>query len=247
MNFKSLTLALFGLMALVVPVYAQTLVLDQIPSPAPSSTVHQQSEIYTQSQTVPGGALYQAILKQSNGPLVSLAQTFVPGGGGGIVRYLPLTDGHSALGVPFTATPGTPATTLGITRTAGTSMVLTGETTSSSAKTNSAIWEFNLPSTYVAGANIPVVINTGYTGGGTVTAASTTIAAQMYSESATGAETTITTSAAQQISGTVAPYTFTVTGTGLVPGQHVVLQVTLLVTTSAGGATGTVNSVAYTG
>lgn len=242
--FKALAGALLLMAAFAVPAFAQTSLLDQIP--APGTVGNNNSELVTQYQSVAGGALYQAILKPVGGGPVSLAQTFVPGGGGSTTRYLQLIEGHSDLGVPFTATPGTPSGTVGVTRVAGTSLVLTGEATSSSAKTNKAIWEFNLPSTYIAGANIPVIVNANYTGGGTVTAVSTTMTAQLYTETA-GVEAAVTTSAAQQISPTATNYTFTVTGTGLVPGQHVMLELVMLVTTSAGAATGQINSVAYNG
>lgn len=236
---------LFALMAL--PAAAQTLLLDQVPSPAPSSpSVGLNSELYTQYQTVPGGALYQGILKQPNGSVVSLAQTFVPGGGGSIARYLPLIDGRSDVGLVMTGSAGTPTGALGIARTAGTSLDLVGEATSSSAKTNKVIWEFDLPATYVPGANVPVIVNANYTGSGTVTAVSTTMTAQLYTET-NGVEAAVTTSAAQQITGTAANYTFSVTGTNLVPGQHVMLELVMLVTTSAGAATGQINSVAYNG
>jgi len=168
---------------------------------------------------------------------------FVPGGGGAFTRYLPLIDGHSALGVPFTATAGTPATTFGVSRTAGTSLFLAGEATSGSAKTNSGIWEFNLPQTYVPGANIPVIVNTNYTGAGTITGASTTVAVSAWSEGVNGAETALSVTAAQQISGTAASYTFTITGTGLTVGQRIVLQVSETITSSSGANTGQVNSI----
>lgn len=249
---KSFLKALVGAGALVLLfanlALAQTLLLDQVPSPSPSASSNLNSELYTQYQTVPGGALYQGILKQpgQDGKIVALAQTFVPGGGGGITRYLPLIEGHSDLGVPMTAAAGTPTGTVGVSRTAGTSLVLAGEATSSSAKTDKVIFEFNLPTTYVAGANVPVIVNANYTGSGTVTAASTTITSQLYTET-NGVEAAVTTSAAQQFTGTAANYTFTVTGTNLVPGQHVMLELTMLVTTSAGAATGQINSVAFNG
>lgn len=246
MKIKSLLLGLIAAASLIAgPAFAQTLVLDQVPAPSPSASAQSNgnSELYTQYQSVAGGALYQAILKPPAGGPISLAQTYVPGGGGGIVRYLALIDGHSDLGVPMTAAAGTPTGTVGVSRTAGTSLVLSGEATSSSAKTDKVIFEFNLPSTYVAGANVPVIVNANYTGSGTVTAASTTMTAQLYTETA-GVEAAVTTSAAQQFTGTAANYTFTVTGTNLAPGQHVMIELTMLVTTSAGAATGQINSVA---
>lgn len=240
-------LAAAALLALVaLPAAAQTLVLDQVPSPAPSASAGLNSELYTQYQSVAGGALYQGILKQPNGSVVALAQTFVPGGGGSAARYLPLIDGRSDAGLVMTGAAGTPTGALGISRTAGTSLILAGEATSSSAKTNKVIWEFNLPSTYVAGANIPVIVNANYTGSGTLTGASTTIAAQLYTE-VNGVEAAVTTSAAQQFTGTATNYTFTVTGTGLVPGQHVMLEVVMLVTSASGANTGQINSVSFNG
>jgi hypothetical protein len=53
-------------------------------------------------------------------------------------------------------------------------------------------------------------------------------------------------SAAQQFTATATNYTFTVTGaaSGLVVGSHILVELTMLVTTSAGAATGQINSVA---
>jgi len=158
-------------------------------------------------------------------------------------RFLSLTDAKSDAGVPLTAAAGTPAGAVGVSRTAGTSLVLVGEATSASAKTNKALWELNLPSTYVAGANISVLVNAIVTGSGTLTAASTTITVAAYTE-INGIEAALTVSAAQQFDKTGEALTFTVTGTGLVPGQHIAVEVTVLVTTSAGACTGQLNSIA---
>lgn len=230
--------------------FAQSSVLDQIPAPAPSaSNTSQNSELYLQSFPVGGGILYSHILKQAgqSGALIGVADTFVPTAtGSGILRFLELTNAKSDLGVPMTAAAGTPAGTVGISRTAGTSMVLTGEATSASAKTDKALFEVNVATTYQAGANIPVTVNANYATTGTVTAASTTIAVAAYTE-VNGVETALTVSAAQQFTATAANYVFTITGTPLTPGAHISIEVTMLVTTSAGAATGQINSVAYTG
>jgi hypothetical protein len=162
-------------------------------------------------------------------------------------RYLPLTDVKTAAGLPLAT--GTAATTLpGIARTAGTSMYLTGAATSGATPaTTNMLWEFDLPTTYVAGAAIPVGVNCVVPVATDVTAASTTMTVLAYTE-VNGVETALTVSAAQQIPiTTAATLTFSITGTGLVPGAHIVLELTMLVTTTSGGASsGQVNSVGIT-
>lgn len=249
LRLKAIALAALLLASTSAAALAQTTSLDQIPAPVPStSNTGLNSENLLQFFSVPGGAVYQSFFRQpgAGGQLVPGGMAFVPGGGGAITRYLPLIDGHSDAGVPMTATAGTPTGTVGVKRTAGTSLTLDTETASSGAVTDKVIFEFNLASTYIAGANIPVIVNANYTGAGTITAASTTITAQLYSET-NGVEAAITTSAAQQFTGTATNYTFTVTGTGLVPGQHVMLELVVLVTNSASTNVGHVNSVAYQG
>lgn len=252
MRFKNILsmLAAGALCLSSVAATAQTTVTDQNPAPAPSATNQAtpgQSELLLQSQAITGGTLYTSILKQPGlgGAPIGNALAFVPTAASGLQRYLNLIDGHSDAGVPMTATPGTPSGTVGVSRTAGTSLVLTGEATSSSAKTDKVIWQTNLPSSYVANASVPVVVNANYATSGTVTAANTTITVAAYTE-VNGVETALTVSAAQQFTATAANYTFTVTGTGLTPGANVVIEVVMLVTTSAGAATGQINSVSYT-
>lgn len=248
--FKKIVLAsAFALFA--IPAFAQTTTLDQTPVPVPGTgNTTQASENLIQSFTVPGGALYQTFYRQP-GPsnnIIPGGMSFVPGGSGSAInRFQSLTDGHSDLGVPLTAAAGTPTGTVGVSRVAGTSLFLSGEATSSSAKTDKVIFETNLASTYIASANLPVVVNCNYTGSGTVTAASTVMTVAAYLEAA-GVETALTVSAAQQFTGTATNYTFTITGasSGMVVGSHIVVELTMLVTTSAGATTGQINSVALT-
>ena len=164
------------------------------------------------------------------------------------LRNLALTDVKTDAGVPMVT--ATAATTLpGISRTAGTSMYLTGVATSGTTPaTTKMLWEFNLPSTYVAGAAIPVKVNCVVPVATDVTAGSTTMTVAAYSESSSGVETALTVSAAQQIPLTTAgTLTFSVTGTGLTPGARVALELNALVTTTTGGASSMqVNSVGYT-
>jgi hypothetical protein len=217
---------------------------DQSPVPfaVPGSSP---AEVLLQNYSVPGGKLYVSVLRALgvDGPVLGLAQSFVPSSSGGLTRYLALTGAKSDLGVPMTATAGTPTGTVGVARTAGTSLNLVGEATSSSAKTDKALFEFDLPDSYVAGANIAVTVNCGATGG-TITAASTTMTVAADTE-INGAEAALTVSAAQQIPSSPGNLTFTITGTALTPGAHLTLELTMLVTTSAGAGTGTIYSVAY--
>jgi hypothetical protein len=239
--------ALAGLAVLVIgPALPQSTTFDQVPVPLGTTG---QSELLVQSYAVPGGTLYAGVLRPpgATSPPVSLGMSFVPTGTTTPTRPLALTDAKSTGGVPMTAAAGTPSATVAPSRTAGTSLVLVGEATSSSAKTDNAMWEFRLPDSYVAGANIPVVINANYTGGGTITGASTTLTVTAYAEGQNGAETALTVSAAQQFTGTAANYTFTITGlgSGLAPNSRIVVSVAMLVTSSSGANTGQINSIAF--
>jgi hypothetical protein len=225
---------------------AQSSLFDQEPVPFTSLS---NAELLCQSEAISGGSLYICALKAAGqyGPVLGMAQSFVPAAAGGMVRQLKLTDAKSDLGVPMTAAPGTPSGTVGVTRTAGSKLTLTGETTSGAAAvTDKALFEFDLPDSYVAGANIAVTVNCA-AAGTDITAASTTMTAAAYTE-INGVEAALGVTAAQQIPTTPTNLTFTITGTGLTPGAHVALDLIMLVTTTTGGAaTGVINSVAYQG
>lgn len=237
---KLLSALLFALL-LPVAAFGQAIVLDQVSPPFTSG----KSELLLQSYAVPGGTLYISTLKRGFSDPEAIAQTFVPSSQGGMTRNLKLTEAKADTGVPLTATATSGA--MGVARTAGTSLQLAGEATSSNAKTDKAMFEINLPDSYVAGSNIAVTVNCNYTGGGTVTAASTTMAVAAYTESQAGAEAALTVSAAQQMAATAGNLVFTITGTGLVPGQRIIVELTMLVTSSSGANTGYVNSVSYQG
>ncbi len=225
-----------------------TTITDQNPAPAPSQTTN--AELVTQSITVPGGLLYVSTLAQSrynggNGQPQSVSSVFVPTSVGGRVRYFNLTGAVDNTGVPLTATAT--GGNMGVSRTEGTSLVLVGEATSASAKTDEAHWEFNVADSFVANSVLPITVNANYTGAGTITAASTTISIKAYTE-VNGVETAITgITAAQQFTGTATSYVFNIpTSAALTPGQHIMLDVVMLVTSSAGANTGQVNSVSAT-
>ncbi|MGD0106315.1 MAG: hypothetical protein ABSC06_20080 [Rhodopila sp.] len=203
-------------------------------------------EVFLLSETVPGGTVYMVANQSGLSGLTGAGSTFVPISAGGLQRTLALTSVKTDAGVPVTAAPS--ATTFGIARTAGASLSLFGATTSGAATvTTKGIWEFNLPDSYVAGAAIPVVVDAVVPTAADVTALATTMTLAAYTESPLGAEAALTVTSALEIPvTTAAPLAFTITGTGLAPAQRVVLELTMAVTTTAGGASfGQVNSVAY--
>lgn len=196
------------------------------------------------SDPIPGGTLYSSMLIGVNGNAIQISSPcFVPSSASSsLIRHLNLTSARSDAGATLTASPS--AGVMGIARTAGTSLQLIGEATSSNAKTDYAMWEFSLPDSYVAAANIPVTINAIVTGAGTLNAGSTTITLAAYTE-VNGVETAITVSAAQAFTKTGGDLVFTITGTGLAPSQRLVFEITMLVTTSAGACTGYINKISY--
>jgi hypothetical protein len=204
-----------------------------------------QPYVTTTSQEVPGGTLYISTVAtpgNANAP-VGVAQAFVPGSASPQPRFLALTDAKSDAGIPLGATAADGA--MGVARTPGASLQLVGETTSGDAATDKALWEFDLPGTYIPGADIPVVINAVVTGDGTLTDADTTLTVDAYTET-DGVEAALTVSAAQMIAPvTASSLTFMVTGSGLQPGQHILIELTMLVTSSAGANTGAINSASF--
>lgn len=189
---------------------------------------------------VNGGTLYLSGLQQG-GTLGPLTGSFVPASSGGALRHLPLTSAKADTGVPLTATAAGGA--MGIARTAGTSLALVGEATNANAATDKCLFEFDLPDSYVAGQSIPLVVNAAITGTGTLTAASCTLTAAFYTEG-NGIETPGTVSAAGTIVAAGGDLNFTITGTALTPAQRCALELTMLVTSSAGANTGRINKVA---
>lgn len=253
-----ISLSILAAMAMnVVPALAAPVnVYDQVPMPVPSTSNNgSQSEALLQSYAVTGGTLYWLCnrgpgLQGSSIPVPygCSGASFVPTNlSGSFTRYLSLSDARLDSGIISVATSSPSTTNFAIARTAGTSYALIGGATSASAVTTKAMWETNIASTYVAGTAIPIVVNANYTGSGTITAASTTLTVAAYTEVG-GVETAITgITAAQQFTGTAANYSFSIPSTaGLIAGQHVTVEVTMLVTSSANANTGQINSVGVT-
>lgn len=195
--------------------------------------------------SVAGGTLIIVTGRGTGGPnsAPSVACTFIGASAGTKQRYLALMSGRSDAGVALAGSPSTGI--FGVSRTAGTSLALTGNTATAAAVTDKAIFETTLPDSYAAGSNIPVTVNAIIAGAGTLTQASTTLTLTAYSET-NGVEAALSVTAAQQITKTGGDLTFTVTGTGLQAGQRLVLELTALVTTSAGSCNSSIRSVSFT-
>ena len=155
-------------------------------------------------------------------------------------RNLPLIDFKLATGLQLAATASAGA--LGLSVTEGTAVKLVGEAATGATKADAATTVINLPNTYATGSNFNVVLNANYTGTGTNNASNASVAA--YRQSSTGVSTALTVSAAQNISGTAADYTFTVTGTPCLPGDAIWIVTSLSVVESGGtnALTGQINS-----
>lgn len=208
-------------------------------------------EINVFTRAVTGGTLYITVLRgEGASDPVAVSTNFVPAAVTPANRQLHLTDASGDNGVILSATPGSGS--MGILRTAGTSLVLGTETTTANAKTDKAMWEFHLPDTYIAGSAIQFSVNANYAGAGTITAASTSINAAVYTESAAGVEAAVTmTGGAQTLTGTAATYSWVLTAasataSSLVAGSRLVFETTMVITSSGSNNTGQIGSVSYT-
>ena len=194
---------------------------------------------------VSGGKLYFSSVRQGSGPAQVSAPTFVSAAAAGSTSLnLALTNAKSALGVPLTATAGSPSGAVGVSRTAGTSLQLAGEATSGNTKTNAAFFEANLPAGYIGGHDVTLDVNASISGTGTLTAASCLMTPTVYSEGVNGAETAVTVGAAKQIVAAGSTLSFVITGTNLTPGQRLGIGLSMAIVSSSGANTGLINSAA---
>jgi hypothetical protein len=154
-------------------------------------------------------------------------------------QQIPLTDAMTEPGVFLTATPGSGA--FGISLTAGTSVGLTGESTSASSKTDTALFDFVVPQNYVAGQNLTLTLSAKQAGAGTVTVETLNANAYLVASGGTQGADLIGVSA-KNLTTANADYAFTIAGAGLVPGSHLQLKLVTVITTSTGAANSVINS-----
>lgn len=162
-----------------------------------------------------------------------------------VSTVLPITGFKNSAGTTIAASAASGV--FGISQTLGTSALLTGESANSTGPlTDTAVYEFIMPRTYVAATDFNVVINANTNGAGTFS--TKTVAAGAYKLANAGTEgATLIATAAQAVTGTAADYTFVVTGATLSPGDRVMFSV-VSVLTETGGVASTIkiNSVRLT-
>jgi hypothetical protein len=136
---------------------------------------------------------------------------------------LHLLDFVATTGAPLAASAASGA--FGFSITLGTSMSLIGETSNNSSKTDSAIIEYILPPTYVAGSNFTVTVNAAISTGGSPTYATKTVQILCYPATDAGVQSSdIGPGSASAITVAGADVAFTITGTGLVAGDRLVFE-----------------------
>lgn len=157
-----------------------------------------------------------------------------------IPQHLPVTDAKAATGVGLAAAPA--AGVFGLSVTPGTSARLTGETATAGTVTDNALFELVLPANYVAGKDITVTVDAQSAGAGTITTETVDLKAYLVADNGSmGAD--LIAAAAKAITQVATGYAFTIPGAGLVPGDHLMLELTAVITTSAGSANSQINSV----
>lgn len=184
-------------------------------------------------------AFLNAGYRQAATPLSSQAI----GANGLVSTPLKLLDAGAPTGGPLAAAPS--AGVLGYSVTLGTSFSLVTEAANGNTKADSALFEYILPPGYVAGQNVTVTINAGYTlGSGVLTTKTVGLAAYRTAKDGTQAASICATAAQTFTAAGATDYAFTLTGATLSPGDRLILQPTITLTeTSAHNVTGNINSV----
>jgi hypothetical protein len=158
------------------------------------------------------------------------------------VNRLNLMDGRNTNGTALDATGS--ATNFAISSTPGTSLRLLGASATGLTRTNTATYEVTLPSSYIPGRDVTLTASANRTGTGTAGTNTVDFAAYRIADDGTQGADLVTTTA-QAITGTAADYAFTVTGTGLVPGDRLLLSVVTVMqeTGAVNPLTAQVNSI----
>lgn len=148
---------------------------------------------------------------------------------------LPLLGFHATTGAALGASATGGA--FGYSITLGTSFALIGETSNNSSKTDDALFEFVLPSWYVAGQNLTVTVNAAISTAGSPTYTTKTVQIKAYRTVNAGTQAAdIGPGTATAITVAGADVTFAITGTTLNPGDRIVFELEGILHDSAGVA-----------
>lgn len=210
-----------------------------------TGSVDKGKEINIATRAVTGGTMYITTLR-GGGSVdgISIATTFVASNSSN-QRQVKLSDVKTVAGVPVTA--AAQANIFGITFTPGTAEYLLSEAANSNTKTDVGCFEVVLPDSYVAGTAFGVTINAHFViGAGTLSVK--TLGLNVYrqaNDDTSGVDLNGT--AAPTITGTAADYAYVIAGTSCLPGDRLILKLTMTLTeTGASNVTGRVNSVRLT-
>lgn len=156
---------------------------------------------------------------------------------------IPLTDALTVAGLFLTGSASGAA--YGITFAAATGADLVSAAANNSTIASTVTFEFVLPTNYVAGQNINFNVNQNYVlGAGTVTTKTLTCTA--YKQSAAGVSGANLGPAAGTITAAAANLAFAITGTTLLPGDRLIVLLTLALTeTASSNVTFRINSVSF--
>lgn len=140
-----------------------------------------------------------------------------------------LLDGFCVDGAPIAAAAA--ASDFGVSITPGTTFYLVGESCQNNTKTDKALWEYTLPDSYVAGTDVVISPNAGFSGTGTVS--TKTVDVNAYEQAADGTQGADLCSTAAQNLGAVGVYSdfaFVIDGDNLAPGDKLLIVVTVALT-----------------
>ena len=195
------------------------------------------SDLQVSSLEVSGGTLYFATARA--GGMVGVSTAFVPSSAASQARPLALTAAKATTGVPLTATATGGNFGLHISPPAA---YLVGEVASAGTATDAAMWEFDMPDSYVAGNAVTIQAACNVVGSGTL-GAGTQLQADAYLFANSGTLTHPLNAGTNTLAAGAQTISFTIPGTGIVPESHLALVLTGTIVTSSGACTLDVNGV----
>jgi hypothetical protein len=139
-------------------------------------------------------------------------------------QNLPLLSGNNANGTALSV--AAPVGGFGITCTPGTATFLIGESAQGNTKTCAVVWEWPVPSDYIAGRDLTLTTNAYFSGTGTAGATKTITLTAYKITNTTGAHGSNIGPSASTLTNAAADYAMTIAGATLAPGDRLLLRLT---------------------